>query len=60
MERGFVSDNAGNGGKLVGQWVAGEPEISFWMGGVKTKDRNVLPVSTYRCTACGYLESYAK
>lgn len=59
MERGFILDNT-HGGKVVSQWVAGEPEESFWVGGVKTKNRTLLSVTTYRCTACGYLESYAK
>lgn len=62
MERGFLLDNSDYDIKQVGRWVAGEPEKkSEWLGGgVKIKERKVLAVSTYRCTACGYLESYAK
>ena len=44
----------------VSQWVAGEPETSWWMGGgLKLRGKEQLPVTTYRCRRCGYLESYA-
>ena len=37
-------------------WVEGEP--AFWTNSEKTV-RAVLQVKTFRCTGCGYLESYA-
>ncbi len=40
-------------------WVEGEPEYSWWTDAAKTGDRNKFPVRTFRCTNCGYLESYA-
>lgn len=58
MEPGYVMDRGGHNAGLVPQWVEGAPEKSFWTG-LKTKDRDVLPVTTYRCERCGYLESYA-
>jgi hypothetical protein len=41
------------------KWVEGAPEKSFWSG-TKTSGKKQVQVSTYRCPACGYLESYAK
>jgi hypothetical protein len=41
------------------EWAEGQPERSFWTG-VKVKDKERHPVSTFRCPACGYLESYAR
>jgi len=57
MEPGFVLDQT-YGGIAQSAWVDGLPERSFWTG-VKLKGHHRLPVTTYRCPACGYLESYA-
>ena len=59
MERGVVADKAHYSVPETQKWVEGAPEKSFWQG-LKMKDRDVIPVSTYRCERCGYLESYAK
>lgn len=59
MERGFVADKAHYSVPEIQKWVEGVPERSFWSG-LKMKDRDVIPVSTYRCERCGYLESFAK
>jgi DNA-directed RNA polymerase subunit M/transcription elongation factor TFIIS len=40
-------------------WQEGDPEPSFWTG-VKHFGKAKHPVTVYRCTACGYLESYAR
>ena len=63
METGFMVDNT-YGARLVGSWMAGEPEFASFFGRVvnalaKMKDRTPINTVTYRCTACGYLESYA-
>jgi hypothetical protein len=58
MEPGYVMDHTGQSAGLAPQWVEGAPEKSFWTG-VRTTGRAVLPVTTYRCERCGYLESYA-
>ena len=58
MEKGFVLDNA-HGGRVQGGWVEGEPERSIWTG-IKLKGRKQVPITTYRCQRCGYLESYAR
>ena len=59
MELGFVADKAHYSVPETQKWVGGIPERSFWSG-LKMKDRAIVPVSTYRCERCGYLESYAK
>jgi hypothetical protein len=57
MEAGFVPD-ANYGGYTRGQWAEGEPRKSFWTG-LKVDQYNLIPITTYRCPNCGYLESYA-
>jgi hypothetical protein len=58
MEPGFVVDKGHYDSKDTQKWVEGVPERSFWHG-LKIKDRESHPVTSYRCTRCGYLESYA-
>jgi hypothetical protein len=57
MEEGFIPDFS-YGATLLGSWAEGEPEKG-WTGSVKMKGRRKLDITTYRCTSCGYLESYA-
>ena len=57
MEAGFILDST-YGANLVSQWVEGIPLRSVWTG-VKLKGRRKLPIVTYRCSKCGYLESFA-
>ncbi|HVR11845.1 MAG TPA: PF20097 family protein [Thermoanaerobaculia bacterium] len=58
MEEGFVPDHA-QGAALVSSWVAGTPEPSVWFG-LKLGGKDQRQIVTYRCPACGYLESYAR
>lgn len=58
MEAGFVVDNV-RGGKLQSRWVEGDAVKSFWTGSIKTSGAKQRRVVTYRCTKCGFLESYA-
>jgi hypothetical protein len=57
MEIGFVIDVT-HGGYMQQTWCPGTPIRSFWVG-LKLKKGDVVPVVTYRCPNCGYLESYA-
>ena len=59
MEKGFVADKAHYSVPETQNWVEGVPERTFWSG-IKLKGKEVLPVMTYRCERCGYLESYAE
>ena len=58
MAPGFIIDKGDNGSVSAPEWAEGKPERSFWTG-VKLRGRERHPVTTFRCTACGYLESYA-
>jgi hypothetical protein len=57
MEEGFIVD-VGYGASSVPKFVTGRPQKSIWTG-LKLRGRAQLPVTTYRCRRCGYLESYA-
>lgn len=55
MAEGFVIDHS-HAVNVVSEWNEGAPIVGFWTG-LKVKDP--LKITTYRCTRCGYLESYA-
>jgi DNA-directed RNA polymerase subunit RPC12/RpoP len=57
LEPGYIVDE-GYGTRTVAKWIAGEAERSMWTG-LKTRGKDKLDVTTYRCRRCGYLESYA-
>lgn len=58
MEQGFVMDST-NAGVLVSHWAKGAPlKASFWMGTKRPEAQ--LPIGTFRCSSCGYLEGYAR
>ena len=57
MEQGFVIDKGLNM-QYVSHWAAGPPQKSFWQG--TSPPANVIPIGVFRCTSCGYLESYAR
>ena len=57
MDVGFVLDRTDRG-LSQSTWVQGAPVRSIWLG-LKLKGRQQLKVTTYRCSHCGYLESYA-
>ncbi len=58
MEEGVSLDHGHGNVLLPAEWLEGPPERSFWFG-LKTKGREKFAVRTFRCTRCGYLESYA-
>jgi hypothetical protein len=58
MTPGFVIDKVGNAFASAPEWAEGAPERSFWTG-LNVAGRERHAVVTYRCSACGYLESYA-
>ena len=51
--------DVGYGKSSLPQWVGGEPVTSWWRAGLNLSGKEQLPVTTYRCRRCGYLESYA-
>ena len=58
MEEGFVLDRGHANAKNPSEWIEGAPERSFWLG-IRMKGRERHVIRTWRCTRCGYLESYA-
>lgn len=58
MVQGFVVDFA-YGALLVSSWFEGLPEKSFWRG-TKVALEKCIPIGTFRCCVCGFLESYAQ
>lgn len=63
MDRGFVLDFA-HAAVVNSTWQAGEPTpqtiLGLKTGSVKYVTEKMIPVATYRCPNCGYLESYAR
>jgi hypothetical protein len=57
MQEGFPLDR-GDAPARVGEWVEGPPQYG-WLG-VKWVRRKRLPITGYRCSSCGYLETYAR
>ena len=58
MVQGFTFESEGPK-RMVSTWVEGAPEKSFWQG-AKVPAEKCIPVGTFRCSACGFLESYAR
>ncbi|MBZ5593146.1 MAG: PF20097 family protein [Acidobacteriia bacterium] len=52
MEEGFLA------GQRLAVWIEGPPQKSFWLG-VNVRGRERRTIRTFRCTKCGFLESYA-
>ena len=63
MERGFVLEFT-SAAVVSSSWQPGEPTPQIFLGlktgSVKLDNAKMLPVATYRCPICGYLESYAR
>ena len=57
MEEGFVATSTSHG-NAVTQWLPGKPEKSIWTG-IKIRKSERRPIEIWRCSRCGYLESYA-
>ena len=56
MVQGFIVDRATN--RRVINWVEGAPEKYFWTV-TRVPEEKCVPVGTFRCSVCGFLESYA-
>lgn len=56
MAEGFIPVDK-HGMPTAPIWVAGGPKKGWW-GGVKTPKPHI-PITTYRCAKCGFLEQYA-
>jgi len=57
MIQGFVAETE-KGPIGINIWVEGPQERRF-LTGLETSFRQRLPIATFRCDSCGFLESYA-
>ena len=57
MREGFLMDSTHNVVR-VGHWAEGAPEYWF-LRVLKMRGRRKLPIRSFRCRKCGFLESYA-
>jgi len=57
MAQGFIVDQGDYGSKDTAKWHGGAPNRRWW--GMATDKSAMREVSTWRCTKCGFLESYA-
>jgi hypothetical protein len=60
MDRGHLPDAAAGGQIQIGAWAPGDPEPRRFVGGIKYHADRVIPLAAYRCSACGYVELYAR
>jgi len=58
MEEGFLLEKGDLGISSPETWVGGKPDKRL-ISGVSLKGKTLYEVVTYRCIACGYLDSYA-
>ena len=58
MMQGYIVDHL-HGGVRVSSWIEGAPKKSIWFG-LESPEERPLPIGTFRCSACGFLESYAR
>jgi hypothetical protein len=59
MVQGFIVDWAQGGARRVLNWVEGAPAKSFWHG-TRAPAEKSMAVGTFRCSQCGFLESFAR
>ncbi|HWW01559.1 MAG TPA: hypothetical protein VNZ64_17810 [Candidatus Acidoferrum sp.] len=57
MEQGFTVGRSDNAASVV-HWFEGVPEYGFF-GGIKATKKRQFRLQTFRCSKCGFLESYA-
>ena len=57
MVQGYVMDFTPFGLR-VSHWNAGIPKKASWVGIVDSPSQ--IPIGTFRCQSCGFLESYAR
>lgn len=60
MVQGFIIDWQGSKFSRVSNWVEGVPGKPSWFGTtIPVAAEKCIPVGTFRCSVCGFLESYA-
>jgi hypothetical protein len=57
MEQGYVVDMS-HAARFVSSWARGAPQQSWILNTRLPKE--TLPIGAFRCSSCGYVESYAR
>ena len=60
MQQGFTISSDRRSALSSFRWISGTHRTSFWTNVVIPSGATVLPVGTFRCSSCGYLEAYAR
>jgi predicted nucleic-acid-binding Zn-ribbon protein len=60
MEEGHVPDHTGHNNATQSAWAHGLVERLRFLGGIKVRRKELIPLAAYRCPSCGYVELYAK
>ena len=58
MERGHIP-YLSHGMVMQSAWAPGDPVRRRFVGGIKWNRKGNLPIATYCCETCGFLEQYA-
>jgi len=58
MAEGHVMGRTSSSIPALGSWVEGKPERSIWTG-LKYKGKSRMDLAAFRCTRCGFVETYA-
>lgn len=59
MDEGYFLDRQQGARKVPSEWVEGEPDRMFLIG-VSINGKDHREIQVFRCSSCGFLESYAK
>jgi hypothetical protein len=59
MVRGYLLDRT-HGSFGMGTWLEGSPVRTMWPDLVRPRLEQSIPIVSYRCSGCGYLELYAR
>jgi hypothetical protein len=57
MGEGVIAEK-GDSQWLIASFLPGPPKVSRWFG-LKVRRKDLVPISAWRCTRCGFLENYA-
>jgi hypothetical protein len=62
MQEGFLPDFGDGAIARPGVWARGRPAKGWLVGlfGQRMRRSEQVPITAYRCSACGYVEIYAK
>ncbi len=59
LVRGFIVDRT-HGAIRLSRWYEGTPKKSFWFDTREPEAEGGIPLGVFRCSECGFLESYAR